>query len=115
MFIAHRFQLFHTLARDHPPFLSTSSMHKEAIWTGGIDALPVDFARLYVNSFSTNNLLDEQRNYHGPLTLGAAAHGYPVNVQGTFWPQDQAVISSIILMGSSLDGNGLSVWNNNSN
>ena len=29
-FIDHRFQLFHALAREHPHFLSTSSMHKKA-------------------------------------------------------------------------------------
>ena len=46
-FIDRRFQLFHVLAREHPPFLSTSSMHKKAMWTSGIDALAADFARLF--------------------------------------------------------------------
>lgn len=72
-------------------------------------------SNLAVYSFSTNNLLDQQGNYQGPLTLGTAAHGLPVNMQGIFWLQDQAGSSSIMTMGPSRDGNGLSVWNHNSN
>ena len=46
-FINRRFQLFHVLPREHPPFLSTSSMHNKAMWTSGIDALAAEFARLF--------------------------------------------------------------------
>jgi len=51
--------------------------------------------------------------YNGPLTLGTAAHNLPPNMQGVFWLQDQAASSSIVSFGPSRDGDGLSVWNAN--
>lgn len=71
--------------------------------------------RLSEESFSTNDLLDQNENYQGPITMGTAAdHNLPVNMQGVFWLQDQAGGSSLISMATSRDGNGLSVWNANS-
>lgn len=73
-----------------------------------------DASNLEAHSFSTNDLLDDQGNYQGPLTLATAAHGLPINMQGIFWLQDQSGSSSIISMAPSRDGKGLSVWNANS-
>ena len=74
-----------------------------------------DSSNLVTRSFSTNELLDENGDYQGPITLGTSAdHNLPVNIQGVFWLQDQATGSSLISMATSRDGRGLSVWNDNS-
>jgi len=65
-------------------------------------------------SFSTNDLFDQNDNYQGPITIGTIEHNLPVNMQGVFWLQDQMGSSSLISMATSRDGNGLSVWNANS-
>jgi len=74
-----------------------------------------DSSNLVTRSFSTNELLDVNGDYQGPITLGTSAdHNLPVNMQGVFWLQDQATGSSLISMATSRDGRGLSVWNDNS-
>jgi len=74
-----------------------------------------DLSNLVQRSFSTNELLDENGDYQGPITLGTSVdHNLPVNMQGVFWLQDQGVGSSLISMATSRDGRGLSVWNDNS-
>ena len=46
-FIGLRFKLYHVLAREYPPFLSTASLHKKAVWTSEIDALAAEFTCLF--------------------------------------------------------------------
>lgn len=69
-----------------------------------------DQSRLSEKSFAVRDLLKDGV-YNGPLTLGTAADNLPPNMQGVFWLQDQAGSSSIVSFGPSRDGDGLSVWN----
>ena len=71
-------------------------------------------SKLSQKSFAVIDLL-EDGVYNGPLTLGTAADNLPPNMQGVFWLQGQAASSSIVSFGPSRDGDGLSVWNANSN
>ena len=48
------------------------------------------------------------------VTLCTATDNLPPNMQGVFWLQGQAASSSIVSFGPSRDGDGLSVWNANS-
>ena len=69
--------------------------------------------KLSQRSFAVSDLLADGA-YNGPLTLGTAADNLPPNMQGVFWLQGQAASSSIVSFGPSRDGDGLSVWNANS-
>ena len=59
-YIDRRFQLFHALAREHPPFLASASQHQQAMWTSGIDALAADFARLFEERLMKGGIFPRQ-------------------------------------------------------
>jgi len=69
--------------------------------------------KLSEKSFAVSELLKDGI-YNGPLTLGTATDHLPLNMRGVFWLQGQAASSSIVSFGPSRDGDGLSVWNANS-
>merc|ERR1719264_593205 len=49
----------------------------------------------------------------GPITVGTAAMGLPLQLQGVFWLQDQGPSSSLMSFATSRDGGGWSKFNLN--